>query len=97
MANESLLITMLPDGSFHVKETEAAGENDPNPPIDQSVSSPDEVTALVAQWLQGDPEDSEGPADVASEPGGEPAAEAGGAQAAWNQEAAKRPATGLIP
>lgn len=104
MANESLLITMLPDGTFHVKETEPAGDDDTTPAIDQSVQSPDDVTALVSQWLQSESQDdqsedssedaADGGADDASENAdGSPAAPT---KSAWNAEAKKRdPASGL--
>lgn len=108
MANESLLITMLPDGTFHVKETEPAGDDDGSAPaIDQSVQSAEDVTALVQQWLQGEAQDDASePADSGgSASGGDPAS--GGAlgddmsapaptKSAWNAEASKRdPSTGL--
>lgn len=99
MANESLLITLLPDGTYHVKETEAPGEDDPDPAIDQSVKSPDEVTQLVQQWLgveTDEPEDvANGGANESAE-GETPEAPAGGAdmKAAWNQEAATRDVSG---
>lgn len=104
MANESLLITMLPDGTYHVKETEPAGDQDTTPAIDQSVQSPDDVSALVSQWLQAEGQDdqaeassedaSDGGADDASEsPDGAPAAPT---KSAWNAEAKKRdPASGM--
>jgi hypothetical protein len=109
MANESLLITMLPDGTFHVKETEPAGEaGSTDPAIDQSVSSADEVTQLVQQWLSSEADEGEdaadGGADEASEGEAPPDANANGAPApaqdpqamksAWNQEAATRDASG---
>jgi hypothetical protein len=108
MANESLLITMLPDGTFHVKETEDADPADAagTPPIDQSVKSPDEVTQLVAQWLQEEAseDDSEDAADGGADESSEPAdaGDANGApptpaatKAAWNAEAKGRNAAGF--
>lgn len=106
MANESLLITMLPDGTYHVKETEPAGDTDTTPAIDQSVQSPDDVTALVSQWLQSESQDdaSEASTEDAADGGADDASESpdGGAmpaaptKSAWNAEAKKRdPASGL--
>ena len=47
----SLLITCLPDGTFHVKETEPAGGDPSDQPVDQSFQSPDEVLQVVQQFL----------------------------------------------
>lgn len=111
MANDSLLITKLPDGTFHVKETEPADEasGEADQPIDQSVQSPDDAMSLVQQWLQEegseDEDAADGGADDASE-GDAGAADDGsdmgsGApapapKAAWNAEAKKRdPVSGL--
>ena len=106
MANESLLITLLPDGTYHVKETEPPDENDPEPAIDQSVKTADEVSQLVEQWLSEEEDETDGGADEQSEsdtggpmPGDDAAPEPADPQAmksAWTQEAAKRdPASGL--
>lgn len=105
MANESLLITKLPDGTFHVKETEAAGEDDPEPAIDQSVQSTDDVSQLVEQWLSDDSDDQDAAggddsgdaSDTGDDSAGAAApsgASGGGMKAAWDQEASSRNASG---
>jgi len=47
----SLLITCLPDGTFHVKETEPQGGDPSDQPVDQSFQSTDEVLQVVQQFL----------------------------------------------
>lgn len=103
MATESLLITCLADGTYHVKETEGqepAGDDDTGEqPIDQSVQSTDDVMTLVQQFLS-DCQDDMGGGDASSAPpddgsGAAPDA-SGSGQAAWNAEASKRdPSSGL--
>jgi hypothetical protein len=101
---ESLLITCLADGTYHVKETEGAGDSSADgqpeaPPIDQSVKSPDDVLSLVQQFLSDCQGDMGGAgSDAAASPDDAAAAPDDGAdpKAAWNAEAAKRdPASGL--
>lgn len=106
MPTQSLLITALPDGTYHVKETGDGA-------LDQSMPSPDAVLDLVQQFLGGAGDSDAGPGDDpgdgasadASDPSaaGDDSDPTSGApsdpsamKAAWSQEAATRdPSSGL--
>lgn len=62
MATDSIIITCLPDGTYHVKTTEPQGEagSEDQQPYDKSVGSSDEVMQLVQQWLQEEDSEEEG-------------------------------------
>lgn len=88
---ESILITAMPDGMFNVKAMEdEPGEGGPQ--MDQTVASVDEVLELVKQGLSASGETSEQePAAAPKAPAAEPTEDQ-----MWNQEAAKRPPSGLM-
>lgn len=98
---EALLITLLADGTFHVKET---GESESGEePIDQSVDSADDLIQVVQQWAQeesddasgGDDSDASAPEGAASPDSADDSSGGGDMASAWNAEAAKRdPASG---
>lgn len=106
MATDSILITCLPDGTYHVKTTEPKGEmgSMDHEPYDKSVGNADEVMQLVQEWLadeEAEEESMEGPEEGAMEGMGdeEPAptdakaakaSAAKKAQSMWDEEAAKR-------
>lgn len=106
--NESLTITCLPDGTYHVLEKEDPSEagQGGDPPISQIAKSADEVKQLVEQFLDQENDESEGPGDDAGQPpeagdagaGADPsmaAQPAAPTKAAWMQEAATRQPNGL--
>lgn len=89
---ESILITVMPDGKFHVKsmEDDASAADQP---VDQTVASVDEVIQLVQQEL-GDEQAEPGegtPAEEKTDTGEGPSEDQ-----MWNQEAAKRQPSGLM-
>ncbi|HET8872040.1 MAG TPA: hypothetical protein VFM48_16475 [Aquabacterium sp.] len=85
MANEIITIECLPDGSYRVTTQEGEGHEEGHQPINETVSSVDEVLELVSQELSDDLpgyEESEG------EDESKPASN--DADKMWAEEAAKR-------
>lgn len=97
-STEALLITCLADGTYHVKETEGAGDPDAaddadEQPIDQSVKDPQDVIQLVQQFLQ----DCQGDmGDGSDDDSSDPTGAMPNPKSAWNAEAKMRdPSSGL--
>ena len=97
MANETITIECLEDGTYRVTSTEDDTSDKGDLPLDETVSTVEEVLGLVKRELgddyeeqPGDAEDDMIPSDEPSQAAAAPKNPKAAGQKMWNEEAAKR-------